>query len=959
MNLAPFRFLPGLAFLWLAPPALAQAPDGVWTDAYRYFGDPDPEHKVPFTVANENGNVLLTVYSNPLFEGAAVLVLNTPLTAADGPQHISVKMDPPGPAPGEYNFLAYGGWSIGNGWLRYDSARTRGIDFKLEDTSPWPDNQRNEAGDYKIICAKGYLGAFVPNAEIEYYELAFDLDAAWENVTYTITCPGGQVYSLTGTWCGGPLEKLWFWWASDDWLNGQAVHFTDLHVGQPLPKPPQITSTAQASATLGQAFAYQITAYNSPSAFAATGLPGWASLEATNGLISGLPDLAGTYQITLSASNAAGVGTAPLVLTVSAGVVTNAPSDNFATRALLSGYPLHVRASNADATKEPNEPNHGDNSGGHSIWWTWTPPTDGTLTVTTAGSGFDTLLAVYAGNSLSNLTTLGSQDIGQADERIVCHVHAGTAYAIAIDGYDGDTGQAVLNLDFKPAPANDDFANRVPLSGNSLSLTNSNIAATKEAGEPDEVAGYTATGSLWWSWQAPAAGRLTLTTAGSAIDTLLAIYAGDSVSNLTSLAEEDDGDSNERINLQVNEAKIYQIDIAGYDGAEGQVVLNLRFTPGPPNDDFTNATVLAGTSLTLSGTNIAAYAEQGEPNHLDSAGGKSVWWSWTPAADGPAMISTLGSAMDTVLVVYTGSSLSNLTQVAGRDDTLGDTVTFMAHAGTRYSIVVDGYGGAEGVFPLGLAQDAATPLARAGFDLDADFWTVVSLYDPVVEETYDMVQSGPLAADWYEENGTDGYIGCSDFGSGTWFFQAAYKFLGDQSLAYGGWLKFDLTQSPTDSQFDCGDVVLIGAQTTLVFDTTTNPGLEWTSYRIPLREGAGWKKDTLQGPAPTASEFAAVLRGLTALRIRGEFRTGSDSGYLDNVAWEAPAPTLLVEHGVPGQVIVSWPADFPNATLEWTASLGPGAAWEAVSEKPVPAGNRAALTLSAAGGQRFYRLKCD
>ena len=79
---------------------------------------------------------------------------------------------------------------------------------------------------------------------------------------------------------------------------------------------PAITSSLIASATVGTAFSYQITASNSPTSYNATGLPAGLSVNTSTGVISGTPSAAGTSSVTLSATNANGTGTAALSLTV-------------------------------------------------------------------------------------------------------------------------------------------------------------------------------------------------------------------------------------------------------------------------------------------------------------------------------------------------------------------------------------------------------------------------------------------------------------------------------------------------------------------------------------------------------------------------------------------------------------------------------------------------------------------
>ena len=77
---------------------------------------------------------------------------------------------------------------------------------------------------------------------------------------------------------------------------------------------PTITSPATATGTEETFFSYQITATDSPTSFAADGLPLGLSLSPATGLISGISVYAGEFDATISASNQWGVGSAPLHL---------------------------------------------------------------------------------------------------------------------------------------------------------------------------------------------------------------------------------------------------------------------------------------------------------------------------------------------------------------------------------------------------------------------------------------------------------------------------------------------------------------------------------------------------------------------------------------------------------------------------------------------------------------------
>src|SRR5438876_8936006 len=128
----------------------------------------------------------------------------------------------------------------------------------------------------------------------------------------------------------------------------------------------------------------------------------------------------------------------------------------------------------------------------------------------------------------------------------------------------------------------------------------------------------------------------------------------------------------------------------------------------PPNDAFANGQSLSGSTGSVSGSNVNATKETGEPNHAGNSGGHSVWYRWTAPANTPVTIDTIGSSFDTLLGVYTGSSVSTLTTIASNDDIDGPNqpsrVSFTPVAGTTYQIAVDGWHGDTGTITLNLVQ---------------------------------------------------------------------------------------------------------------------------------------------------------------------------------------------------------------------------------------------------------------
>lgn len=157
--------------------------------------------------------------------------------------------------------------------------------------------------------------------------------------------------------------------------------------------------------------------------------------------------------------------------------------------------------------------------------------------------------------------------------------------------------------------------------------------------------------------------------------------------------------------------------LLGKTGTGGRLNLAaaLRTTEARPfNDDFARRSILTGEFTTSRGSSHLATREPSEPAH-GATGNGSLWWSWTAPRDGNVSIETTGSAVDTTLGVYTGTSLASLTSVASNDDQSGTVntskVSFATTAGTTYQIAIDRKGTATGLVVLRLATlTMTTPL---------------------------------------------------------------------------------------------------------------------------------------------------------------------------------------------------------------------------------------------------------
>ena len=272
----------------------------------------------------------------------------------------------------------------------------------------------------------------------------------------------------------------------------------------------------------------------------------------------------------------------------------------------------------------------------------------------------------------------------------------------------------VLSLEDRTVPSADMFADAVLLTGTIASDAASNVGAASEAGEPNGEGTSGPVNSVWWQWTAPTDGPVEVNTIGSELDTALAVYTGSAVDSLSLVAANDDAwDYQSQLVFEAVAGTTYRIAVDGFADSTGDIVLNLGARPS--NDDFAAAIATGGT---VTGANLAASGEAGEPTAGASEPVNSVWWKWTATTTGTVEMNTFGSDFDTVLAVYTGSSVSSLSLVAANDDSsfpdaLTSRVSFEAQAGTTYFIAVDGFLNETGHIMLDLPAAAPSNTAPA------------------------------------------------------------------------------------------------------------------------------------------------------------------------------------------------------------------------------------------------------
>jgi hypothetical protein len=272
------------------------------------------------------------------------------------------------------------------------------------------------------------------------------------------------------------------------------------------------------------------------------------------------------------------LGAAVVVAVLATGAHAASPdNDGFAAAQGLTGESGSVSASNVDATREADEPRNGP--GEASVWYRWTAPASGRAVFDTCEGGtFDTLLAVYVGDSLGTLRQLGANDDACGLRSMVAlTVSAGSVYYVAVDGYE-EVGSFTLRWRLTrpqgPPPANDAFAAARPVVGIRGRLQSTNADASGEAGEPP----FLQSTSVWFRWRAPRTMPVVFSVCRASFDQVLAVVGGREPGSTTVLATTRACGLDRGAKLLARRGVVYRIAVAGVRADAGR--FELRWEPG-------------------------------------------------------------------------------------------------------------------------------------------------------------------------------------------------------------------------------------------------------------------------------------------------------------------------------------------------------------------------------------------
>ena len=391
-------------------------------------------------------------------------------------------------------------------------------------------------------------------------------------------------------------------------------------------------------------------------------------------------------------------------------------NDAFANRLPIRKNTLSIEGSFDQAGSELGEPFHADlPPPQRSVWWKWNAPSDGILSLKNQSTA-QTHFAVYAGWSVDDLIRLAKSDTNDLFAPVILEVKEGVEYAIVASRYAGETGELQFDFTFSQEGEsvfveNDDLANAPLLASFSGTVSGTNLGATGEVDEPNHGDSSPPVNSIWWKWQAPADGKLTVDTHGSNLDTILAVYLGDEISGLKRLAQNDDHSqaSTSEVEVFVEKGKSYSVAVDGFGSSTGQVILNFSFdeekSPPPSNDYPSTAFVINSLDSSIYSNNKFA---TGKANLLIeesvSQNDGSVWWKWTASSENIILVDTLGSEIDTVLTLCEMDDSGVLNLLKSNDNYFGaaSLIWLKPQIGQTYYFCITGRHGQQGNFTLNL-----------------------------------------------------------------------------------------------------------------------------------------------------------------------------------------------------------------------------------------------------------------
>jgi hypothetical protein len=239
--------------------------------------------------------------------------------------------------------------------------------------------------------------------------------------------------------------------------------------------------------------------------------------------------------------------------------VSVTPANNMCTAAtIITAYGTWT-GSNVGATTDGSPQPCGSSTsssamGRNDVWWRFSPPANGTVTIDTCGSSFDTVLSVHTdcpgtpGNQIACNDDTGSTNCPSngLNSMVSFSGLAGRIYYIRVAGFSTNTGSITLNVT-GPANPTESICGLAPVLVDGTTVFGS-LLSTGNDGEATCGGANGSNRDVWYRFNAVCNGTLTMDTCGThdfpsqddGMDTVVSIHSACATDTSTQLACNDD-----------------------------------------------------------------------------------------------------------------------------------------------------------------------------------------------------------------------------------------------------------------------------------------------------------------------------------------------------------------------------------------------------------------------------------
>lgn len=231
-----------------------------------------------------------------------------------------------------------------------------------------------------------------------------------------------------------------------------------------------------------------------------------------------------------------------LLLSIPVAALAQPTNDDVAGATRVTAVPFDDTLDVADAGVENDEPTGGCAPFNNTVWYRLRLSSDAAVFIDTAGSAYDTTLAVWEGSSFSDAELLRcNDDAGGLQAALTVGIDAGVTYLVQVGSYGDSPADATLEIAFDSvrSPLNDDAADAIDITGFPFDDVVTLDGATVE---PDEPEGGCAPfgNTVWYRLSVSEERDVSVDTSRSTFDTTLAVWEGTSFDDVTLVVCNDD-----------------------------------------------------------------------------------------------------------------------------------------------------------------------------------------------------------------------------------------------------------------------------------------------------------------------------------------------------------------------------------------------------------------------------------